>query len=212
MERFSAAPGTAPRAQKEKDDAQSLVREICDRSVTVLKAVTPAEVVDVIPAKAGTQSNRMDWAPVFTGVTTRNDVETALIFPHLSKLAEKIMIEREQLDETVWLKQAFGASGIPILYDIEPGTAQMSAAAEAAAKADQTILFLFDAHIYPTEKQLMDAVQAATRRLMVVLLRDVYDAEYVKEGTLCLTNYGFRVCDIQAVFRKLSAPAAVSAQ
>jgi len=184
LERFAAAPGTAARAQKELDDAHALVKEICDLSVTVLKQ-----------------------GPGLTGSGS-----TALIFPRLSKLAENIMIEREQLDEAAWLQQAFGASGTPFLYDIEPGTAQMSAAAETAAKADQTVLFLFDGHIYPTEKQLLDAVQAATKRLVVVLLRDIYDTEYVKEGTLCLTNYGFRVCDIQAVFRKLSAPTAVPAQ
>jgi hypothetical protein len=86
---------------------------------------------------------------------------------------------------------------------------QVSAAAQAAAGAEQTILFIFDAHIHPVQKQLLEAVQSASRHLAVVLLRDAYDAEFVKDGILCLTNYGFRVCDIQAVFRKLFSPSAV---
>jgi beta-N-acetylhexosaminidase len=188
-ERFSALPATELRAQKEQGEAQALVKEICDLSVMTLK-----QGPELTPSKT-----------------------TAILFPRLSKLADKIMIEREQLDEAAWLGQSLKSLGVagpstPYLYDIELQTSQISPAAEAAAQADQTILFLFDAHIYPAEKQLLEAVQAASKRLVVVLLRDVYDVEYVKEGTLCLTNYGFRVCDIQAVLRKLYSPTAVPAQ
>ena len=182
MERFAALPATPARAKKESDDAQTLVQTICDLSVTILKQ-----------------------GPGLTAVSS-----TALLFPRLSKLADKIMIEREQIDEAAWLQTIYGAAGTPFLYDLEPDAAQLSQAAEAAARTDQTVLFLFDAHIYPAEKQLLETVQAAAKRLVVILLRDAYDAEYVKDGTLCLTNYGFRVCDIQAIFRKLSAPTAVS--
>ena len=122
------------------------------------------------------------------------------------------MIEREQLDEASWLTQTMAEAGLqrcsPFLYEIDPNASQISAAASAATQSEQTFLFLFDAHIYPSEKQLLEAVQTAAKHLVVVLLRDVYDAEYIKEGTLCLTNYGFRVCDIQAVLRKLFAPSA----
>ena len=176
-ERFAARPASPARAQKEQEDARSLVAGIGDLSATVLKPGT--------------------------GLTAQ--VRTALIFPRLSALADKIMIEREQLDEAAWLQGSYGPSGVPFIYDIDPGTAQMSSAAQAAAGAGQTVLFLFDAHIYPSEKRLLEAVQAASKRLAVVLLRDTYDAEYVQEGTLCLTNYGFRVGDIQAVLRKLSS-------
>ncbi len=177
-ERFAALPGTELRAQKERDDAKTLVQEICDLSVTILKQ----------------------------GQSLSSAARTAVLFPKLSKLAEKIMIEREQLDEAGWLSQTLKSYGLHPkieLYDLESTIAQISSAADAAAGCDQTALFLFDAHIHPTEKELLEAVQAASKRLAVVLLRDAYDAEYVKDGTLCLTNYGFRVCDIQAVFRKL---------
>jgi beta-N-acetylhexosaminidase len=181
-ERFSALPATELRAKKEKDEAQALVKEICDLSVTTVKE-GPAVTV---PGK------------------------TAILFPRLSKLADKIMIEREQLDEAAWLGSLLSGFGAPapttVLYDIESSAAQLSPAAEAAANADQTLLFIFDAHIYPAQKQLLEAVQAAAKRLTVILLRDAYDAEYVNEGTVCVTNYGFRICDIQAVIRKLFSP------
>lgn len=193
--RFSPLPATEARARKENDDAQALVKQICDLSATTLKP----------------------------GTALANSATTAILFPRLSKLADKIMIEPEQLDEAAWLNQEWSSkttidpdlqsAGVTIgLYDIDPTTEQIPAAAAAAAGAEQTLLFLFDAHIYPSEKQLLEAVQAASKNLIVVLLRDVYDQEYVKDGTLCLTNYGFRVCDIQAVLRKLVSPTAVPAQ
>jgi beta-N-acetylhexosaminidase len=184
--RFAAPPATEARARKERDDAQALVKEICDLSVTILRQ----------------------------GPALSNAGTTAVLFPKLSKLADKIMIEREELDEAGWLAQTlqgFGVHPKVELFDIDPSSAQISVAATTAAGADQTLLFLFDAHIFPTEKDLLEAVQAAAKRLAVVLLRDAYDAEYIKEGTLCLTNFGFRVCDIQAVFRKLFSPAAIGA-
>src|SRR5207302_4044963 len=181
-----APPATEARARKERADADALVREICDLSVTTVRQ----------------------------GPALSNAGTTAVLFPKLSKWADKIMIEREELDESGWLSQTLQGLGIQPqieLFDIDPNTAQISSAAQAAAGADQTILFLFDAHIYPMEKELLEAVQAFSKRLAVVLLRDVYDAEFIKEGTLCLTNYGFRVCDIQATLRKLFSPAAIGA-
>jgi len=187
-ERFSALPGTPARARKETDDAQALVKTICGLSATVLK----------------------DGPGLSTSASTR------VIFPRLSKLADKIMIEREQLDESGWIQQRFKELGLSnthtSLYDIDFETSQLSALAEAAAQADQTVLFVFDAHIYQAEMQLLEAVQAASKHLVVVLLRDAYDVEFVKEGVLCVTNYGFRVCDIQAVLRKLLSPSAVPTQ
>jgi beta-N-acetylhexosaminidase len=190
-ERFAALPATEARVQKEKADAQALVKEICDLSVTVIKE----------------------------GTGLSHSASTAFIFPRISKLAEKIMIEKQQLDEAAWLKDVLGnagavaaANGAPFLYDIEPNTPQISAAAEAAARADQTLLFLFDAHIYESEKQLLEAVQAASKKAVVVFLRDVYDANFVKDGVLCLTNYGFRVCDIEAVLRKLFVQSTIETQ
>ena len=71
-QRFTALPATELRAQKERDDAQAVVKQICDISVTTLKN-------GPTPSGAGT---------------------TTVIFPQLSKLADTIMIEREQLDES----------------------------------------------------------------------------------------------------------------
>lgn len=184
-ERFLPLPATPARAAKEQEDAAALVQQICSASATVLK-----------PGAALSDSGSL-----------------AVIFPRLSALAEKIMIERAVCDEKTFLQELLGSLGgvrptVQIL-DIEPTIADISTAASVAAGADQTLLFLFDAHLYPAEKQLLETVQAAAKRLAVVLLRDAYDADYVAGGTLCVTNYGFRTCDLRAVIGKLFAHSAI---
>jgi len=70
---------------------------------------------------------------------------------------------------------------------MDPSPEEIAAAATAAAQVDQTLLFIFDAHIFPSNKQLLDAVQSSARRLVVILLRDVYDVEFIKDGVLSPT-------------------------
>ena len=63
----------------------------------------------------------------------------------------------------------------------------------------------------PSNKRLLEAVQASARRLAIILLRDVYDVEFVKSGILCVTGYGVRICEIDAALKKVFTPSAVPA-
>lgn len=186
-ERFAALPSTDARAAQEQEDARGVVKQICDLSVSVLRE----------------------------GPAPTSHASTAILFPALSKMADTIMIESAQMNESAWLAQTFQQSGVKTsqatLYDLEATSEQRQAAVALAAEKDQTILFLFDAHRYESQRQLLDGVQTAARKLVVVLLRDAYDVEYVKSQTLCLTNYGFRVCDVEAALRKLFSPTPVTA-
>jgi hypothetical protein len=68
------------------------------------------------------------------------------------------------------------------------------------------VLFLYDAHLYPSNRALLEAVQARARALAVVLLRDPYDASLLAEGVLGLTAYGWRKCQMDAVVARLAYP------
>ena len=68
------------------------------------------------------------------------------------------------------------------------------------------MLFLFDAHLYPSNRALLDAVQARARALAVVLLRDPYDASLLRPNILGITAYGFRKCQMDAVIARLTHP------
>jgi hypothetical protein len=112
-------------------------------------------------------------------------------------------------DERGWVGAAFGVAGITpgvSVVGIEPKPEEIDAAAEQAAGADATVLFVFDAHLYPSNRALLDALQARARRLAVVLLRDPYDAALLKPGVRGLTAYGFRKCQLDAVVARLAHP------
>jgi beta-N-acetylhexosaminidase len=132
-----------------------------------------------------------------------------VVFPRFSDLAARITIEPEVTDECAWVRGAFGAVGITpgvSVVGMEPKPEEIDAAAEQAAGADATVLFLFDAHLYPSNRALLDALQARARRLAVALLRDPYDAALLRPGVRGVTAYGFRTCQLEAVVARLAHP------
>jgi hypothetical protein len=133
----------------------------------------------------------------------------AAIFPRFSSLASRITIEPEVADERGYLARAFAPAGITpetLVVGMEPTPEEIAAAAELAAAADATVLFLFDAHLYVSNRALLETVQARARALAVALLRDPYDARLLAPGVLGLTAYGFRACQLDAVIARLAYP------
>ena len=116
------------------------------------------------------------------------------------------MIEKEVLPEKEFVRNEFKKfalnPGIQIV-SIEPGEEEIQQAVNLARNSDLTILFCFDAHLYPANKKLLEAIQAAAKELVVDLLRDPYDAEYIKAGAACLTDFGWRACQIKAAIEKI---------
>ena len=115
------------------------------------------------------------------------------------------MIEREVLPEQEFLLnefQKFGFNPEIRLVSIEPADAEIQQAVTLSRKSDVTILFCYDAHLYPGNKKLLDLIQAA-QKLVVDLLRDPYDAAFIKPGVACLTDFGWRACQIKAAIEKI---------
>ncbi|MBI3625189.1 MAG: beta-N-acetylhexosaminidase [Candidatus Rokubacteria bacterium] len=129
-----------------------------------------------------------------------------VIFPRFSSLAALITIEDALLDETRYLKEEFSRYSVSpecLVVGIEPRDAEIESAAGLAARSDVTLLFLFDAHLYPSNRRLLDRLQEAAQALAVILLRNPYDAEFLTPGVLAITAYGFRRCQLGAVFARL---------
>ncbi len=144
--------------------------------------------------------------PEPAGFKRRLNGRVAVVFPKFSELAERITIEPELLDEAVYVKTAFASYGVNPevrVVAIEPVEKEIAHAADLARRADAAILFLFDAHLYPSNKQLLDRLQERAQALAVVLLRDPYDAEFLKARVLGLTAFGFRRCQLDAVIARL---------
>ena len=145
--------------------------------------------------------------PARPDFTRRLNGSVAVVFPRFSDLAPRITIERELCDESGYLTRAFGALGVTpesVVVGIEPTDGEIDGSAAAAARADATVLFLFDAHLYASNRKLLDAVTAAAPgRCAVVLLRDPYDAALLAPDVVGITAYGFRRCQLDAVIGRL---------
>ncbi|OGR26542.1 MAG: hypothetical protein A2139_01550 [Desulfobacca sp. RBG_16_60_12] len=144
---------------------------------------------------------------------TSGEQTLGVILPRFSSLDSKIMIEEEVLPEKEFVINEFKKFGLnPAIHvvAIEPAAAEIQQAVNLAKNSDLTILFCFDANLYPSNKKLLDAIQAAAKALVVDLLRDPYDAAFIKAGVACLTDFGWRACQLKAAIEKMcSSPSAL---
>ena len=138
------------------------------------------------------------------------EIRLGVIFPQFSRLDAKIMIEREVLAEEEFLRQEFEKFGFHPeiqLVSIEPADEEIQRAADLARNSEVTILFCYDAHLYPSNRNLLEAIQEAAGDLVVDLLRDPYDAVLLKSGVAGLTDFGWRACQIKAAIAKICGAA-----
>jgi beta-N-acetylhexosaminidase len=129
-----------------------------------------------------------------------------VVFPRFSELAARITIEPEVADERGYVARAFGRAGVTpetAVVGVEPTAAEIDAAASAAAAADATVLFLYDAHLHASNRALLEALVARARRLAVVLLRDPYDAALIPPTAHALTAFGWRRAQLDAAIARL---------
>jgi beta-N-acetylhexosaminidase len=164
----------------------SLAAQICRESLVVLQ-----DERKLLPLKRGGKS-------------------LGVIFPQFSRLDARVMIEKEVLDEKEFVRiefQKFGLDPEIQLVSFEPTEAEIQQAVTLAKHSDLTILFCFDAHLYPANKNLLDSIQAAAQDLVLDLLRDPYDAEYIRKDAACLTDFGWRACQIKAAIEKMCSSA-----
>jgi hypothetical protein len=86
---------------------------------------------------------------------------------------------------------------------VDPTEAEIREASTRAAAADACILFLYDAHLYASNRALLDALQGQARALAVVLMRDPYDARFILPNIGSVTAYGWRRCQLDAALARL---------
>lgn len=133
------------------------------------------------------------------------------VFPRLSSLADRITVEPVMGDEARFVREALASHGLAPealrveVVGVEPTPEEIARAQGQARAAGATLLFLYDAHLYPSNRALLEALQAAVEpsRLVVVLLRDPYDAELLAPGVAGVTAYGWRRCQLEAVLARL---------
>ena len=197
--------GTLP--PKELEASVERVRRLRERRATRFEGGPPAQEPDAGPlARAIATRSVTIVAPGRPDLRRALNGRVGVVFPRFSDLAPRITIEPEIASETAYIADAFGRAGVApttSLVGIEPTDAEIAAAAALAEASDAMVLFLFDAHLYASNKRLLSELQARARALAVVLMRDPYDAALLSPGVLGITAYGFRKCQLDAVIGRL---------
>jgi beta-N-acetylhexosaminidase len=187
--------------------AAERVRRLRERRPTRFEGGPPAPEPDAGPlARAIATRSVTVTAPGRPDLRRALNGRVGVVFPRFSDLAPRITIEPEVAAETAYVAEVFGRAGIaPIthLVAIEPTDAEIAGAGALAEASDAMVLFLFDAHLYPSNARLLAELQTRARALAVVLLRDPYDAALLSAGVLGITAYGFRKCQLDAVVARL---------
>lgn len=129
------------------------------------------------------------------------------IFPDLAPVAKQIFIEPEILDARNFLKRIFSQFGIPLsaveVIPLNPSPDERARIKERARGQDLVLFFCADAHLFSGARELLKVLQEAARHLVAVLLKEPHDLEWVRSETACVTGYGFRASQIEAVIEKV---------
>ena len=163
---------------------KDLTKRICSQSITVLNQ------------------------PQLLGKKELKNIKISIFFPKFSFYDKKIMIEKEILNETSFLYKEFKKYNFKPsiqIVSIEPTDTEIKKAVRLALKSETILYFCFDAHLYPSNKKLLDALQSTKKNMITALLRDPYDIEFIHPKTACLTNFGWRVCQIQSIIQRICA-------
>ncbi len=136
----------------------------------------------------------------------KKEKSICVVFPRLSDFAPRIMIERPFEKETAFLKKALAhvrAKKDIQIAGVDAKPEEIERIEKAVRAADATVFFCFDAHLYKGCKQLLEAIQPAAKKFVLVLLRDHYDEEFAAPSTAVVTAFGFRLCQINACLNKI---------
>jgi beta-N-acetylhexosaminidase len=126
-----------------------------------------------------------------------------VIFPRLSDLARRIMIEPALRRERAFLLSRVGTAGRIDRLPIDPSSATIQRAIRNGRPHDATVFFCFDAHLHPGHRRLLAALEKESRPLVLVLMRDPYDENYASARTTVVSASGFRQGQIEACLKKV---------
>jgi beta-N-acetylhexosaminidase len=132
------------------------------------------------------------------------------LFPDLTGVARERFIEPELLPPSEFLKKTFSRFGAPPqsikTFSSDPSEEERLAIGELARGEDLVLFFLWDAHLFTGARELLKTLQESAKRLVVLLLREPSDLKWVGTKAACLTAYGFRTCQVEALIEKLFSP------
>ena len=89
---------------------------------------------------------------------------------------------------------------------MDPNADERARVKERARAADLVFFFTANAHLFSGTRELLKELQAAIPRLVVLLLGEPHDLEWIDARTACVTGHGFRAASVEAAVEKVFAP------
>jgi len=126
---------------------------------------------------------------------------TAVIYPKISLLNDRIAVETAMLDDEFFIEKLFQKDGFKAQIKciaLDPSEQEQAGALALAQNAGQTLFFCFDPHLYPASRKLLENLERRIPWLAVVFLRDSFGADLLMRKTPYLYTFGFRTVQIRA--------------
>ncbi len=121
-----------------------------------------------------------------------------IVFPKLSQLAPKIMIETSLMNEKKFIQNHTPDTLSTQIIPINPKQSDIQKAFIQSQKAHTIIYFCYDAHLNKGCLDMLKKLQNTGKEFILVLLRNPYDEIHAQPQTTTVTAFGFRACQIQA--------------
>ena len=134
----------------------------------------------------------------------------SVLFPDLSSIVRERFIETELLEGRDFIRRTFSQFGVPApnfqMISVDPDEKERSKIKAMAQEQDLAFFFCWDAHLFGGTRQLLEELQGTAKCLVVILLREPRDLEWLRLEFACVTGYGSRICQIEAALRKIFLP------
>lgn len=125
--------------------------------------------------------------------------QVTAVFPRLSELSSRILIEREMMDEERFAREIFKKAGLKCEKVVSVSLHSSDKDEEDVRNVDgDVVFFCYDAHQDARIQRMLKIMPRNNRKAAAVLLRNPYDSEFVSAQMACVQAYGFRACQIKA--------------
>jgi len=134
----------------------------------------------------------------FLSTNNMKKKERTIFIPDFFELSDRFYFEKVLLDEESFFLKSFKNRG----YSVKEYRFSLKKDFDVENFGDvspdsSVVLFCFDAKNFQAQRDILLEAQKRFNPCAVILLRNPYDREYVKEGTTFIQTYGFRTPQIQ---------------
>ena len=128
-----------------------------------------------------------------------------ILAPDLNSLTNKFFFEKQLLEEKTVFAREFDAQGWDsIERKISLPQAVTDQEIENWPSDVPVVFFSFDAMNFQGQRILLDKVQKRFKQVAVVIIRNPYDEELIRENVTCVQTYGFRTPQIKRAVELLT--------